>query len=73
MFSKHHKFYEKTNNHQSTKFHQNPMIKADEFLKSFENPNQRVENQLSDCKLHNNERNWYIIKYVAEPILFCRF
>ena len=33
------------------------MIKADEFLKSFENPNQRVENQLSDCKLHNNERN----------------
>ena len=33
------------------------MIKADEFLKSFKNPNQRVENQLPDCKLHNNERN----------------
>ena len=33
------------------------MIKADELLKSFENPNQRLENQLSDCKLQNNERN----------------
>lgn len=57
MSNKYHKTHEKVSSHQFTKYHQNAMIKADEFLKSFESLDQRVENQLSDCKLHNNERN----------------
>ena len=37
------------------------MIKADEFLKSLKKPDLRVENQLSDYKLQNIERNYHII------------
>ena len=69
MSNKYHKTHEKVSSHQFTKYHQNAMIKADEFLKSFESLDQRVENQLSDCKLQIIERNRHIIKYVAEAIL----
>ena len=69
MSNKYHKSHEKVSSHQFTKYHQNAMIKADEFLKSFESLDQRVENQLSDCKLQIIERNRHIIKYVAEAIL----
>ena len=57
----------------SAKYHENAMMYAYEFLKLFENPRQRVENQLSDRKLQNIERNRHIINSVAEAILFCGF
>ena len=42
-----------------------------QLLELFKNPHQRVENQFSDGKFQNIERNRHIIKSVTEATLFC--
>ena len=46
-------------------------MSANKFLMLFENPRQPVENQFSDRKLQNIERNQHIVRSVVEAILFC--